>query len=455
MIEGVNADWDNGLAVIGAGAIVNLNYAAAGRSTKGAPTKPFRNPENGKASGKMAAWGANNLYPQDRTALIEKDTELPSLLQLKVGLLAGSHLLPFKISGYTEKGQPIYVSAADVAPEATAFCSSRKTMKWLRESAVDLNYFFNTFPELILSRDRQKITDIYCQEATDCRWSEMNDQGQILHCFINGDMENYKEDYTTVVDVLQKDRSDVIETLKTKGAFKYIYPVSYPTPGRKYYQMPHHDGFFESGWYDVALAIPQFKKYLMENQMQLKYHVEVDASWWETNFPGFKDKSAAEKKEIMAAQLKKFNDYLTGAKNANKTLLTTMFKDEQAKMQWGQWRVTAIKDPEKDGKYIEDSQEASMHKLRALGLDPALAGQGPGRDNNSAGSGSDKWAAIKIYLANLGMMRQTLLEPLKFVFEYNGWAEQGLVPLIVDHEYFTTNTASELAGNPNPGSTTA
>jgi hypothetical protein len=155
----------------------------------------------------------------------------------------------------------------------------------------------------------------------------------------------------------------------------------------------------------------------------------------------------------MNDELTKFNNFLTGSKKAGKNLMTFMDLDIDAKQYKGFWKVTVLKNPNSDGEYIEDSKEASMHKLRALGLDPTIVGLGPGRDNGSAGSGSDKWAAIKIYLAGLTPMRQTLLDPLEFIFEYNGWKERGVVPRFVDHALFYTQTASEKSeqnDNPNP-----
>jgi len=458
MITGSHIDHSTGVAVLDSGAIINMNYAAASKDRKDAPTKVYRpaQDENGKVQGVVAAWGENNLYPQSRMELIEKDTELPSLLDFKARMLVGKGVMVFKHAGYTDDGQELLVPAPNDNEDAMAFLMKRSTKRWLREASVDLNHFFNIFPEFITSLRHNIITDIYHQEATDCRWEEMDESGVIRQCWINADWENYKSRYTVVRPVIEKDAPDVMARMKAAAPrenHNFIYPVSYPTPGRKYYQLPHHDGFFESGWYDVAQAIPEFKKYLMQNQMQIKYHVEIDEAWWEKRYPGFFEKPVDEQKQLMNTELQRFNDFLTGAKKAGKTLMSFMNWDKDAQSHRGYWKITELKDQQKDGKYIEDSREASMHKLRALGLDPTIAGMGPGRDNASAGSGSDKWAAIKMYLAGLHAMRETLLEPLEFIFEYNGWKEQGLVPRFVDHPFFFTTTASEkplLNDNPNP-----
>ena len=449
-------DLATGVAVLDGGAIINLNAAAKANQKRKAPTLVFRdaNSEDGKVQGQVAAWGSNNLYPQSRKELIEKDTELPALLDLKKNMLVGRGLMVYKMEGYHDDGREKLIADPNGLPAAMDFIMKSGTRRWLREAAVDVNHFFNIFPELIPSRDRKTITDIHHQEATDCRWEIMNEKGVIQNCWINPDWENYKQRHTHVLPVIDKNDPDAIENLRAGKKWNYIYPVSYSTPGRKYYQLPHHDGFFESGWYDVSQAIPEFKKYLMQNQMQIKYHVEIDEKWWSDKYPGFEDMPEDEQKKIMTKELKRFNDFLTGSKRAGKSLQTFMKWDPDSKQYRGAWRITELGDKQKDGKYIEDSREASMHKLRALGLDPTIAGMGPGRDNNSAGSGSDKWAAIKMYLAGLHSMRETLLEPIDFIFEYNGWKQQNYVARFVDHQYFNTPTASSLnethGGNPNP-----
>jgi hypothetical protein len=456
MIQGVAINHTSGIAYIeSAEALISFN-AAADMSKKGsAPTTVFRDAdsENGIIQTVVAAWGKDNLYPQKRMKLIEKDTELPALLDFKSRMLVGKGVIPFKIEGYTPNGHEILIPAPNEAEDAMRFLMKRSTKRFLLESAVDLNHFFNIFPEMVPSRDRSVITDIYSQEATDCRWEETDEKGRIRNCWINPDWANYKARHTKALPVIDKDHPEILDIIRSEKKWNYIYPVNYPTPGRKYYQLPHHDGFFESGWYDVGQLIPEAKKHLMKNQMSLKYHVEVDAAWWNHKYKGFDTMAADEQQKIMSAELAKFNEFLSGAKASGKTLMTFMEWDIDAKQYKGYWKVTVLNNPNKDGEYLEDSKESSMHKLRALGLDPTIVGLGPGRDNGSAGSGSDKWAAIKMYLAGLSPMRQVLLEPLEFIFDYNGWTEKGIVPRFVDHQFFYTDTASTKPvqnDNPNP-----
>lgn len=446
------------VAVHTAGVAITTNAFAASKR-RSAPTQvKGRDPKDGKVQGSVAAWGDSNAYPQDRKELIKKHSEFAPLLEKKAAFLMGLGVFPARL-GVDQNGDPTYnidIESPE-GKEAWAFLSNRKFKRWFREAGIDFVYFRNIFPEVILEPTRKSVLRIAHQEASDCRLQLQTKLGQLTHCWINPHWESYKEDKTSRLPVIDaRKTADVEEVRQQKGKYHYIYVSSYPSPGDGYYQTPSHEGYFLSKWYDIAMAIPEFKKAIMKNKMSIKYHIEIDKDYWAERYPGFYDKYDDKKrKEVVKKELKAIEETLTGADKAGVTLTTAMewvkHKNEHRSM----WKITPLKNNDKDGEHLEDSRESSMHLMRALNLDPAIVGMGPGRDNASAGSGSDKWAATKIYLPTLEPEREVLLDVVSFVFEYNGWAAKGLVPRIFDHSIFTTATASDLgkestAGNPNP-----
>ena len=72
------------------------------------------------------------------------------------------------------------------------------------------------------------------------------------------------------------------------------------------------------------------------------------------------------------------------------------------------------------GEYLIDSQEATQHKLWALGIDSNLIGPTPGR-NSGEHSGSSKREAFNMYMTLCTSHIETVLEPLEFIRDYNGY----------------------------------
>ena len=445
-------DSSLGVAVHTGGVILTFEKPKA--STIGPKSIILAEPREGKKGVKkdaeIAQWGDDNLLPQQRVALIKKHTEMPQLLRDKAAWLMGHMVVPAKLKGFDKYLRPEWEVDVTTVPDAWKWLDSRQFKKYWRESAMDMVTFSNQFPEVIMmpGADRKKCW-LGHQEATDCRLEVCDKNGRINRAFINGDWSDYKDDNTRDLPIIDARKIDDVDLVrKDRSKFNYIYLSSYPQPGDGYYQTPAHDGFFTSGWYAIAMAIPTFKQALMKNQVSAKYHIEIADEYWEKRYPGFWTKLTNEERMAKRkVELRLIDQILTGAENAGTTITTSMEMNKMSSKYEGMWRITALKGDSMDGEGIEDSREASMHLRMAMGMDPAIVGMGPGRDNASAGSGSDKWAAMKIYLSKIHPERQVLLDPLMFMFEYNGWADKGIVPLVIDPPILQTGTASEL---PNP-----
>jgi len=85
-------------------------------------------------------------------------------------------------------------------------------------------------------------------------------------------------------------------------------------------------------------------------------------------------------------------------------------------------KITVLDDKEKDGKYNEDYSDGQANLLYALGTDPSLFGF-QSKDIQRSG-GSDKSQSFNIFIAKSSPYRSRILEPLKFIAEYNGWTKR-------------------------------
>lgn len=384
-------------------------------------SKPASAIQQTEGSDEIAFWGDDNLFPYTVLEECSKNTIVGSTLDIKARALYSGGLLYGKLE-YKENGEEIFMPDMK-NKEINDWLKRTNIKRYLMEAASDFYWFYNVFPELILSNDRSKITGIFVQEATFCRWGLQDKSGIVKKMYLNA---NWNNGGTTAdakkINVIDPYYDPVTALKERTDGFNYIYPISFPTPGKTYYQLAHWNSLRTSGWLDVANLIPEFKKSLMKNQITVKYHIKVADWWWSWKFPQWSALSKEEKIKLQETELQIFNDFLTGSKNAGKSIMTSFKSDPISGKEYAGWEILAVDDKIKDGIYVEDSQEASSHLLYALSVDPSIVGNGPGKAMG-AGSGSDKRVAFNMYISMIRAHQDILLEPLDFIRDFNGWDE--------------------------------
>lgn len=372
----------------------------------------------------FAPWGDDNLFPQTIIEAASKSTELPALLEWKARAAQGKEVLPFTRRWDMAKGKMVDEFVDD--KEILDFLGSIQTKRYLREAYNDFFWFWNVFPDMIKSKDGEKIAYIGTHDASHCRWALQDNKGVIRKCWIspNWKQGNVTQANALITDVVDPYSYSVVDDLKAKKNIKrFVYPLCYPSPGKTYYQLATWDGFRTSGWMAIAEKIPVFKQAMMKNSMNIKYLIQIPSNYWGTAYEGWDDKTEEQKNDCKRQTLAAINASLTDVDNAGKSILNEVAYDPEGKMLPG-WNIIVIDDKVKEGAYLEDSQEASAHLMRALGLDDTLIGKGPGKGGMGGGSGSDKRVALNIYCALQKPYRDVVLEPFYFIAEYNGWKER-------------------------------
>lgn len=416
--ENIIINEDAGLAYLkGVKAVVSLGK------------EPFEEPPiapvvNVNTPNSYAPWGSDNAFPDDVISDAYKSTIIPPVLEWKARALYSGGLVYGTVTTDEKSGEEILTPKQDA--EIDAWLKRTAIKKALMKMCSDYYWFYNIFPAFILSKDRSQIAVLAPQDASYCRWSlqNPNNNNQIEKLYVNANWSSRGTIQDSLqIPVLDIDYDGVEKLRKRKDGHIYVYPVSYPTPGRSYYQVAAWETLRKSGWLGVAQNIPLFKKKLMENQLSIKYHIEVSMDWWKWKYPDWDKLTAKEKKDLREKELENFNSLMQGATNAGKSIMSTSFRDRHTGTEYAGWKITAIDDKIKDGVYVEDSQEASSHHYSALGVDPTLIGTAPGK-GMGAGSGSDKRVAFNIYVNNCRADQDLILEPLQFIAEYNGWTER-------------------------------
>lgn len=396
-----------------------LTFPYSADEQKKGPTTPFDDETETTITNEIADWGATNDYPQ-KIINYAKGTFIPEALDRKIRFLYSCQPYFVKVIDVDADGNEIY-GRTDFNAEWNKFIRSAAFNRYRLEAITDLYWFFNVFPELNVSVDRSKIVGITTQDASFCRWGKQNDKGQIDFCYIDANWPDSTEATRVKVPTFDRYSFKAIDKVRGGSSYNYIYPLSYPTPGKVYYQLAHWHHVVDSKWLDVLKAIPIFKKALMDNQLTIKYHINVPSWWWEWKYPGFREFTPERKKEIKTNEITAFSAFFTGEKQGN-TLMTDFYSNPEMGKEYAKWDINVLENKTKDGMYIEDSQEASSYMLYCLGLDEALFGKGPGK-GMGAGSGSDKLVAFNAYMATVAPHLDCVYEPVHFIQQYNGWPD--------------------------------
>jgi len=383
---------------------------------------------------KMVPWGEDNDLPQQ---LIEKVYKLPQMtsnLWFNIVASYGDGIRPVKIT-YNEKKEKVIEPYTD-NEDLNKFFEENDIDGYLLEQLTDMHWFFNVFTEIIFNKENgenRKIVEIRNKEATFSRWSEIDKKTFRIayHYYFAywGDKQPDTEDRicyaTPVLDPHNPARHlrKIMDEDKSKNWDKrrnrFIVPVSFPTPGRNYYQKPYWYSLIESGWYDFAIKIPEFKKSVMTNQIAVKYIVSLAPGYFHEIFKHEKitdDKKQLERIKKEYADIKKF---LKDAENAGKSIIT-MQKTDPKGQPYPMIKIDVVNAGKKEGgDYIEDSEEVSNIIAAGFMVHPSI--YGPSAGKNKPISGTEARELFIIKQAILKPFRDRILRPLYLIKAINKW----------------------------------
>jgi hypothetical protein len=382
----------------------------------------------------VVPWGEDNDLPQQIVEKVYKLPQMTSNLWFNIVTSYGDGIKPVRVT-YNDKGEKVIQPYTD-NEEVNRFFDENDMDGYLLEQLTDMHWFFNVFPEIIFNKEdgeKRKIVRLQNKEASFSRWSEMNAETYRIdwHYYFAywGDKEpdgDKRKVFATPVldprspirhlrDLMKQDEKKKWNTRRNR----FIIPVTFPTPGRSYYPKPYWYSIIESGWYDFAIKIPEFKKALMTNQIAVKYIVSLAPGYFEEIFRREKitdaDKQIARiKKEY--ADIKKF---LKDADNAGKSIITMQKMDPKGQP-YPMIKIDVVNGGKKEGgDYIEDSEEVSNIISYGMLVHPSLIGASPGKNKNI--NGTEARELFVLQQAKLKPFRDRILRPLYLIKSINNW----------------------------------
>jgi len=467
------SDTANEIILIGTSGMAYIPGIKAAVTISAKPSRDmFSKPDNApikiafkdKAIKGVVPWGENNDLPQQLIAKIRKSETLSGGLYFNYFCGYGDGIMPCYYV-YNENGKktilPYEFMGEDLQrkikettdneeknelnkryklwestfKEVAEFFENNDIEFYLGEQFIDINFFYIAFAEIIFNKDSErKIVVLTSKEAAFSRFEEMDKEtGLINHHFYSSkwsESAGVKEDDIDITPVLNprstirdlKIRTGMIPgpdgEKKDEEKNRYIIPIILPSPGKFYY--PHSPWYsvFESGWYDLLTKIPELKNALVDNQMTLKYHIELDKDYFPDIFRDERIIDEKKQKERIKKEFENLNDFLSNKENTGKSIISytiyTPDGTEKRKM-----KINVLENHFKGGEYIEDSEEGSNIMNFAMGVHPSLIGSSPGKTKTINGTEARELYLIKQSLQK--PIRDRILKPLYIVKVINGW----------------------------------
>jgi hypothetical protein len=391
---------------------------------------------------RVAPWGESNDMPSIVMEKIGKSDAVGSNVDHNIKMMYGQGVKPFmKI---VEGREIFYDECKD--ERVLKFYEENDITGFYLEQCADMAAFYNSFPEIILTKDLSEVYSLQHKEAAFSRWGVADkNTGNIIKHFYSSEWAEGKAGpaNTTVSDVLN--RINPLGDLRTRidrrqvRTPRFIIPTYFPTPGRLYYQRPNWYSIFNSGSYDYSAMIWLFKKALMKNGLKTRYIIYVSDKYWDLIFTEEKiARNNPEKiKERKATEFEKFRKFLSDEENAGKGMMVMkkLIPSGNSAIEEKYIVIEKVEPGVKGGEFLEDSSEVNNTMSYAMQVFPGLIGPTPGKSLGSM-SGTDKRELFHIKLATMAPYRDRLLRPLYLVKAFNKFPAN-LVWKVVDFEFTT------------------
>lgn len=380
-------------------------------------------------NGKIAAWGANNNYPQELLKKIRLNGAALSGLRVSRKAHYGSGFVLVEET-HKDGKRLIEQKCLHEYENINTFWKRNQMKRFWKETITDLEYFAIAFPEYVLSKDFKTINRIKRQKTADCRFEIMDEATRsVKNVYISSKWAegvDAASKYVGKVPLIDSywSAEEVKEYCKKHKIRNFIRPIFFPLVDESYYPKAEWHSVINSGWLDIANSIPKFKKAFLENQLNIKFHIEISVEYFERKYKEDWQNFTAEKRQELRTQfLEELDAALRDTNNAGKSINSMIYKDDNGNPLPG-LTITAVDNKLKDGAYLQDTSAGNQEILTAIGVDPSLIGAGVPGGKLGAGSGSDKREAWFILSALMKTNRDTTLEPFEFIQEYNGWDDK-------------------------------
>lgn len=400
----------------------------------------------------FAKWGEDNRYPNELLKATRLSGVAGGALEVRAAAHIGQGLKLYKITVENGKEKKELQSITDYE-DVKKFFRESKVKNFINEKAMNLDALSLAFPEFILSNDFKKITSVKNKQTAKGRYQILKEKtGTIENVYFCENWQSntdVKSKYVTTIPVIDAFWTPEQARLycKEKNIHRFIRPAFYPMLDETYYPETSWHAVFKNGWLEVVNSIPEFKKHMFKNQLNIKYMVYISEEYFSKKYEqDWLDFTPEKKEELRNELANAIDEHLSGNTNAGKSIQSIVFKDSS-----GEWvkgiEVVPLENNIKDGSYLPEATAGNSEILFAMAVDPTILGAGIPGGKANGGSGSDKREAYTILSSLFKTKRDVTLDSIYFIRDYNDWDE--------DLEFDFANTElTTLDANPTGSQTT-
>lgn len=369
-----------------------------------------------------ASWGKNNLLPLEMADDILNVGVLSAGLDAKSRIASGKGIMPFFLTGVDSEGKEVLETCFDL--EILDWLELNDMYNYCYASTYDrLSYSLN-ISQIMLNRARTKINRIKCTDVVTGRLEKRDNYGNINNLYLCHDWRThstYNPDYHKKIPLLETG-NELQDLIDRSSGYEFAIYDRQLRNGVSYYGDP----FWRStkDWIKIARKVPAMKLSMFENQMTIKYVVNIAAGYWKRIHPTWDTFTEEKKKGIIKDKMKEIDAFLCGVDNQYKSIISLSYIDPVTKEEQSDIKITVIDDKAKEGKGLPDGSAAVQEILFALSINPAFVGAAqPGATSTNAG-GSNIRESYLTQIMQLEPERRMIQRVMNLVARFNGWSQR-------------------------------
>lgn len=404
---------------------VGSNRAAiAFNKVKGEPTTTTPKLLKSNGDSDVCAWGDNNLWPVEFEKKLKKSGTAEGGLEVLKSAHFGTGFSLFQEYDGDDGAEYKKVRLSKY-PEIQQFFRKVKIDLFYKAIIQDYETYRWAPTEYLLSPDYSKIISVKRHPTATARFQVPNEKtGRIDNIVLNSDWESRKKEIDVIIPCFDQmlATEEIKEECKRRKIHNFIIPAIDALSIEKVYPSVGWHSSFKNGWMDVVLSIPEFKKFMFENQLNFKFLIHLADDYFAHIYnEKWADFTDDEKEKIRTDLVDKIDKKLAGNEAAGRSLISPFFRDKNTGELIKGVQIEEISQKQANGEFLLDASAGNSEILFPMGVDPSLLGAGIPGGKNLSGSGSDKREAYTILCARLPSKHAVTLEIFLTIRDWNGW----------------------------------